>query len=345
MNKNKINAIDLFAGCGGLSEGLRAAGFNVVAAVEADKTAAAAYRLNHKETILYEKDIRKLRTSTIESLLNNEPLHIVAGCPPCQGFSSIRKLNKKQAVRDKRNSLIGEYYRFIEKLQPLTIMLENVPGLVDYTLFKRVVTKFKKLGYFIDYKVVDVAKYGVPQRRKRLVLIGSTLGQIEVAEATNNIKTVRDAIGNMESVETTGDSLHKIYPKHSEKILNRISLIEKDGGSLRQLPQEYQLSCHKNDNVGFNDVYGRLSWDKVSSTITGGCLNPSKGRFLHPEENRCITAREAAILQSFPRGYNFPINIPKIKLALLIGNALPPRFSYIQSKNIAAHLNQFGYIS
>ena len=119
-----------------------------------------------------------------------------------------------------------------------------------------------------------------------------------------------------------------------------ISLIPKNGGSRKDLPDEYQLECHKKKNIGFNDVYGRLKWDSVSSTITGGCLNPSKGRFLHPKENRCISAREAALLQTFPVTYRFPTDIPKANIALLIGNALPPEFTRIQAQNIYQHIEQ-----
>ena len=337
MTKNKYTAIDLFSGCGGLSEGLRQAGFRVVAGVEADKNAAKAYRLNHKETVLFEDDIRKLDTGKILKLLNGSPLHLLAGCPPCQGFSSIRKLNRRSAVRDERNKLINEYYRFVEELNPLTIMLENVPGIVDYTLFKSIVRKLKKLEYNIVYKVVDVSNYSVPQRRKRLVMVGSKLCKINIAEGKNSVVTVREALGKLKNVNQD-DDLQKIYPHHSERIQKMIALIPKNGGGRKDLPEGYQLACHKKENVGFNDVYGRLRWDTVSSTITGGCLNPSKGRFLHPEEDRCISAREASLLQTFPIDYKFPLDIPKVELSLLIGNALPPAFSKIQAENIFRHI-------
>ena len=120
-----------------------------------------------------------------------------------------------------------------------------------------------------------------------------------------------------------------------------INQIPHDGGSLRDLGEEWQLNCHRADNVGFNDVYGRLRWDAYSTTITGGCLNPSKGRFLHPEQNRCITAREAAMLQTFPANYIFPTEVAKTKIALMIGNALPPIFCKVQADNIRNHLNQY----
>ncbi len=340
MNKNHtLNAIDLFSGCGGLSEGLKQAGFKVIAGVEVDKNAAKAFRMNHSDTVLFEGDIRKIDPKTILKLLNGKPLHLLAGCPPCQGFSLLRKLNRKSAVRDERNSLIDEYYRFVEKLNPLTIMLENVPGIVEYTLFKGLIRKLKKLGYDIVYKVVNVADYSVPQRRKRLVLVGSKICKIDIAVGINTIITVKDTLFKLKK-SSKNDELHKIYPKHTEHIQKMISLVPKNGGSRKDLPEQYTLECHKKKNMGFSDVYGRLSWDTVSSTITGGCLNPSKGRFLHPDEDRCISAREAALLQTFPIDYKFPTDIPKAELALLIGNALPPEFSRIQAENIFRHIEE-----
>ncbi|MCK4618851.1 MAG: DNA cytosine methyltransferase [Desulfobacterales bacterium] len=333
-----FNAIDLFSGCGGLSEGLKQAGFKVIAGVEIDNNAVKAYRMNHADTVLFESDIRKLDTGKVLKLLKGNPLHLLAGCPPCQGFSSIRRLNRKSAVCDERNSLIDEYYRFVEELNPLTIMLENVPGIIDYILFIEIVRKLKILGYNINYKIVDVADYSVPQRRKRLVLVGSKMGKINIASGINTPTSVRDVIGKLK--KNLNDELHKIYPKHTEYIQKMISLIPKNGGSRKDLPEHYELECHKKKNVGFNDVYGRLRWDTVSSTITGGCLNPSKGRFLHPKEDRCISAREAALLQTFPIDYKFPTDIPRAELALLIGNALPPEFSRIQAENIFHHIEE-----
>ena len=335
--KINFNAIDLFSGCGGLSEGLRQAGFEVVAGVEIDKNAAKAYRLNHTDSFLFEDDIRNLKTEKVKDLLRGKELHLLAGCPPCQGFSSLRRLNRKSSVRDKRNSLIEEYYRFVKELMPLTIMMENVPGIVNYSLFIDMVKRVKRLGYNVEYKVVNVADYSVPQRRNRLVLVGSRMDKINVADGDGKKTTVREAFRKLKSA-INGDDLLAIYPKHSDRINKMISLIPKNGGSRKDLPMEYQLECHKKKNVGFNDIYGRLKWDSVASTITGGCLNPSKGRFLHPEEDRCISAREAALLQTFPIDYRFPLSIPRAELALLIGNALPPQFTKVQASNILTHL-------
>lgn len=339
------NAIELFSGCGGMTEGLKQAGFKVVAAIEMDELAARTYRANHEAygVHLIQKDIRKIDTQEIKDLLDGKPLHLLAGCPPCQGFSSMKKRNKKKSARDPRNSLILDYLRFVEDLHPIVIMLENVPGLANYNQFKKVFKRLIELGYDPKFRVVNVANYGVPQRRKRLVMVGSLLGNIDIPEGTTTFKTVRDAIGKLESVAETNDEVHRIFPTHTKEVQERIERTPPNGGSRRDLPPEYTLECHKKEGIGFNDVYGRLRWDDVSSTITGGCLNPSKGRFIHPVENRCITAREAALLQTFPRNYIFPTDIPRSAIALMIGNALPPEFCKFQSENIYEHLD--GYMA
>lgn len=339
QNTNYIS-IDLFSGCGGLSEGMVQAGFEVKIAVENDENAVKAYKMNHSKTEVIKQDIREINALDIKKMLHSDHVHLLAGCPPCQGFSSVRKLNKKRSVRDKRNSLVLEYLRMVMELKPLTIMMENVPGLIDYFLFKKVLKELDKLGYKPEVDIVDIKNYGVPQRRKRLVLVGSILGKINIVKGVDKKITVRDKIGNLEPVEFTGDPLHQIVMKHSKRIQEQIAKTPKDGGGRTDLGIEFILPCHKKKNVGFKDIYGRLRWDDYSSTITSGCLNPSKGRFLHPQENRVITPREAALLQSFPPDYKFPLDIPKSALALLIGNALPPQFSYIQCKNIKEHIDK-----
>jgi DNA (cytosine-5)-methyltransferase 1 len=218
-------------------------------------------------------------------------------------------------------------------------MMENVPGLINYSLFKQVVKELNHLGYNTEVSIVKIQEYGVPQRRKRLVLVGSQLGKLEPAKPTGVKVTVRDVIGRLESIKVSTDPVHRIVASHTDQVMQRIKATPKNGGSRSDVP-EFELACHKNDRVGFKDVYGRLRWDDFSSTITGGCLNPSKGRFLHPEEDRNITAREAALLQTFPPDYKFPDKISKTSISLLIGNALSPKFSYIQAKNIVSHLEE-----
>lgn len=336
----KYISTDLFSGCGGLSAGLQEAGFETRVAIELEEHASRAYKLNFPETEVITKDIRKVTAEEVKSKLKGVPLHLLAGCPPCQGFSSVRKLNRKPSVYDKRNKLVEEYLRMVKELEPLTIMMENVPGLKDYYLFKKIIRELKKLNYNPKVRIVNVKDYGVPQSRRRLVMVGSLLGNLDVAPGTGEKVTVRDKIEHLPEPNNSEDPLQKIVANHTAEIMERIKFTPKNGGSWKDLPEKYMLKCHKKKNVGFNDIYGRLRWDDFSTTITGGCLNPSKGRFLHPEQDRVITPREAALLQSFPEDYQFPIDISKTSLALLIGNALPPRFSYIQSLNIKQHLDQ-----
>ena len=337
----KYTAIDLFCGCGGLTEGMRQAGFDVKVAIDIDAKAVSSYKLNHPRTVVLEEDIRNVEVQRVRDILGNRTLHLLAGCPPCQGFSGVRRLNKRTIIRDKRNNLILDYLRFVLELRPLVIMMENVPRLVEYYLFKDVVRELKEIGYQIEIKSINVKDYGVPQRRKRLVLIGSVLGRPNIEGPTDENLTVRDAIGDLESIEETNDPLHKITIKHSPRIKKLIKLIPKDGGSRKDLPKKYMLECHLKEDVGFYDIYGRLKWDDCSVTITGGCLNPSKGRFLHPEEDRVITPREALLLQSFPSDYKLSIEVGKTSLGKMIGEALPPKFSRIQSKAIRRHLDQY----
>ncbi len=333
-------SIDLFSGVGGLTQGLKKAGFKITYAVEIDEIAAKAYKLNHRRTKVITEDIRKVDIQEIKDSLDGKTIHLLAGCPPCQGFSSIRRLNKPEPVEDERNSLIEEYVRFVKELMPYTFMMENVPGLALDSSFEWALQEFVEAGYYKpDWKVVNVKEYGVPQSRKRLVLVGSRLAPLKIAEPIKKRTTVRKTIESLPLPEDSDDLLHKIFPTHTEKIHNLIQDIPKDGGSRKDLGESRQLKCHQKDNIGFSDVYGRLRWDDYSTTITGGCLNPSKGRFLHPEQDRCISAREASMLQTFPKNYKFPIDAPCGKIALMIGNALPPEFSKIQALKIKKHLS------
>lgn len=337
----KLLSIDLFSGVGGLTQGLRKAGFQTKMAFEIDELASSVYKLNHKRTRVITKDIRKVNIEDIKKNLKGNPIHLLAGCPPCQGFSSIRRLNKPEPVEDQRNTLIKEFVRFVIELKPYTFMMENVPGLALHESFEQALEELESAGYFKpNWKIVNVKDYGVPQSRKRLVLVGSRLAPITVAPPVETRKTVREVIGSLPFPDESNDPLHKIFPTHTDNIMSLIQAIPHNGGSRKDLGASRQLKCHQKENVGFNDVYGRLRWDDYSTTITGGCLNPSKGRFLHPEQNRCISAREASMLQSFPPTYIFPTDAPRGKIALMIGNALPPEFSKIQAENIKNHILQ-----
>ena len=333
-------AVDLFAGCGGLTQGLRDAGFEVVGAVEIDTFAAETFALNHPDVCLLVEDIRRVSPCGLLAKLGILPggLDLLAACPPCQGFSRMRLNNRRERLSDPRNRLIDEVLRFVEAMRPLTVMVENVPDLGRYTRYVKFKTSLRKLGYCVFDTVVDVADYGVPQRRRRLVLLASQLGYIAPATPLSVARTVRSAIGG-ELPLVPDDPVHDVTEQRCDRVRRIIAAVPKDGGSRSSLPDDLMLDCHiKHD--GFYDVYGRMRWDAVSPTITGGCVNPSRGRFLHPEENRAITLREAALLQTFPPRYRFSLSRGKYATAELIGNALPPAFSAAQAGAIRRHLAQ-----
>lgn len=332
MPAKLLTAIDLFCGAGGLTEGLKQAGFHVLAGVELNEIAAKTYRENHKESTCYEANIKEISSQHLLDSLNLKKgdLDLLAGCPPCQGFSSLRTRNKSISFSDERNDLIFDFLRLVEGLLPKCIMLENVPALAKDERISIVLNRLEELGYVINEKslqVEDVSNYGVPQRRRRMILKASRLGTLDEIKYAEKKITVRECFqkANLKPVKLSDDHLHNYEQKRTEKVKMIIKSIPKDGGSRKDLPDYLVLDCHRDRPTQFTDVYGRMRWDDVSPTITGGCISPSKGRFLHPEEDRCITLREAAILQTFPKDYFFP-KVSQSAIALMIGNALPPEF-------------------
>ncbi|MCA9293213.1 MAG: DNA cytosine methyltransferase [Phycisphaerales bacterium] len=323
----KRTAFDCFAGCGGLSQGLKGAGYRVVGAIENDPVAASVYELNHPNTLLWCSDIRRVSVNDVLSRLRlrRGQLDLIGGCPPCQGFSKLRTYNGSRRIRDRQNDLIFEFERLVLGLRPKRVMLENVPGLLRDQRLRRFRDALENAGYSVEADVIDVANYGVPQRRQRLVLLASRVSAVRFAEPASRTRTVRDAIGSLPRAGRSGDSLHDLPEKRSRLVAARIRAIPSDGGGRESLPGRLKLTCHRHSD-GFKDVYGRMAWDEPAPTITTGCFNPSKGRFLHPSANRAITMREAALLQSFPKYYKFPSELGKVKIATMIGNALPPRF-------------------
>lgn len=342
-----MKAIDLFCGAGGLTVGLKMAGFDVVSAVEKEPIVSETYMQNHPDVYLRTGDIRELSPAKIMNELGLKPgeLELLAGCPPCQGFSSLRTRNKNSSVNDERNDLIFSFLEFVECFLPKVVMLENVPALAKDYRIRIFCDKLKQLGYYVDSNSVaieDASHFGVPQRRRRMVMLASRLGYLPRAEKSNKKITVKDTIGNLPLPQFSDDFLHNIKENRTEKVMKMIQLVPKDGGSRSDLPYEYWLPCHRKYPNGFRDVYGRMKWDAVSPTITSGCTNPSKGRFIHPTQDRAITLREAALLQTFPANYYFPIKYGKDRAALMIGNALPPEFIKRHAEVIKRHLIELG---
>lgn len=323
-----LNCIDLFAGAGGLSCGLVSEGFHITAAVEIDAVSAKSYSLNHPRTNLLIEDIRQLTGPKLleKAGLERGELDLLTGCPPCQGFSTLRTKRRTQKSDDQRNDLIREVLRLVRSIRPRAVLIENVPGLAKDIRFTDFRKGLRKAGYYSDYAILNAADFGVPQRRRRLVLVA--FRGMDVPDGWANYKAsekhVRQAIEHLVGTAgSSGDPLHDVPERRTPAMMARIKATPKDGGSRRDLPPEMQCECHIRGD-GYFDVYGRMAWDAIAPTITSGCSNPSKGRFLHPEQDRAITLREAALLQTFPENYKFCLERGKDHVARQIGNAFPP---------------------
>lgn len=330
--RHNLTAVDLYSGCGGVTAGLKKRGYSVVAAVDNDPMACATYRANHPEVNLYDKDIRSIDP---EEILRNDlagrQLDLLVVCAPCQPFSSLNRKSKE----DPRAQLILQASRFVGTLKPSVVFFENVPGLASRDaspILGNLRKELSAVGYLLGDPVrVDAADYGVPQRRVRCIMFAvpqetplPTLPQPTTPEGRRN--TVRKAIGKLRSLRSgerdRRDSLH-FARTHHPVALARLSFIPKNGGNRFSLPAELELVCHRGRR-GHPDVYGRMMWDNVAPTLTTGCTDVTKGRFAHPRDNRAISLREAALLQTFPKRYKF-VGFPR-NIAKQIGNAVPVRF-------------------
>ncbi len=333
-------AVDLFAGSGGLTVGLKQAGFSVVGAVESDPLAASTYRKNHPRVKLLEEDIKVLQPAALAESARFVigELDLLSGCPPCQGFSTLRTLNGKVAIHDPQNDLVFDFLRFVRELKPKAVMMENVPGLYGDTRLASIQKQLCRAGYQSEARVLNAQDFGVPQRRLRMVLIALRGAKPIFARGKTRRRTVRQAIGRMPEPGLGNDPLHDYSVKRSPRVKQIIEAIPLDGGSRTALPKKLKLDCHTKTD-GFKDVYGRMRWASQSPTITGGCINPSKGRFLHPEQNRPITLREAAMLQGFPFKYYFSLEHGRYPAAQMIGNAFPPKFAEHHAREIAESLD------
>ncbi|WBB47435.1 DNA cytosine methyltransferase [Verrucosispora sp. WMMA2044] len=324
--------VDLFAGCGGGSMGFKKAGFKTLAAIEIDVDAAAAFALNVGVKPIV-KDIRDVSVTELQAVgVQPGELTLLFGCPPCQSFTVLRRGSAASDHDLRRNSLIFEYLRLVEALQPRHIAFENVPGLVGgrwseyFEIFRE---RLDAMGYRIAWDVIDAADYGVPQRRRRVLVIGSRVTEPQLPEPTHGSKgdkkpyaTVRQAIYGLPPLAPAEADPHDPFHKarrHSKLALRRLARIP-EGGGRADLPEDLVLNCHKNHN-GHYDIYGRMWWDRVAPTLTSGCTNVTRGRFAHPEQDRAITLREAMLLQTFPRKAH--LHGTHDAMALQVGNAVP----------------------
>lgn len=349
--------IDLFSGCGGASLGFNEAGFKVVAAVDIDHSACETYAMNVGVQPI-EGDLRNITGEQIlkRAGLKRGEVDVVVGCPPCQGFSSLRRTRKGDSP-DHRDDLLMVFAQRIVEIFPRMVIFENVPGIMHgrgKTCLRKFIKMLEKHSYFPIGKLLDAADFGVPQHRKRLILIFTREGamtddlrpclpwETHTAPPLAREKglptwvTVQNTIADLPSLKSGEKDptipLHKA-PDHKRNALRIIRSIPKNGGSRRSLPRHLWLPCHKNlRGRGAESVYGRMTWHKPSPTITSRCTVPACGRFIHPDQDRAITAREAARLQSFDDHCDFVGSMESI--AWQIGNAMPPMLGAAVGKAI-----------
>jgi len=358
MNRRPV-AIDLFSGAGGLSLGLQEAGFRVAAAVEISPDICKTYAANHPNVALITGDARRVTGKMLLEAAGVKHIDLVAGCPPCQGFTS---LTHKYRGGDARNTLLLEMARIVGELRPKAVLMENVAGLAGRGkhLLDAFIARLEGYGYQTTVALLQLANYGVAQMRRRLVLTAGrgfaiplpapTHSRSAAADAnTEPWRTVRDAIAGLVSPVTLGQAKStggpQVFGWHVVRDIRPPTMARlrasKAGQSRTALSEELRPDCHKGRAAGFTNVYGRMTWDKPSPAITGGCTSFCKGRFGHPDEPRTISVREAALIQGFPNSYE--LVTPFMDRACdMVGNALPPPFAERLAKAAFVALTERG---
>jgi DNA (cytosine-5)-methyltransferase 1 len=345
-----MRAIDCFCGAGGLTRGLLDAGVLVVAGFDIDGRCKKTYERNNRPVKFYRADVSSIDPTTLWEILGSRRATdlLLAGCSPCQPFSQHKNGNQGDAQRNARgtdpdSTLLGAFARLVGTIKPGQVLIENVPGLTrvrGFSTYRRFVRLLLGLGYNISEEVLDAKNFGVPQTRRRYVLIAIRGRPAAPPEPTfgpglTSYSTVRDAISHFPPIRA--GERHHFVPNHeaaalSDINLRRLSHTPHDGGDRRAWPSELVLDCHKGDHDGHTDVYGRMSWDKPAPTLTGKCHSISNGRYGHPVQDRAISLREAASLQTFPDSYIF--YGPRQHIARMIGNSVPVRLGEALGRHI-----------
>jgi DNA (cytosine-5)-methyltransferase 1 len=336
----RVAAVDIFCGAGGLTRGLMDAGIEVQAGYDNDGAARYPYSANNGVPFI-EADVRNLAASEVATVLGPEP-NLLAGCAPCQPYSIMTNRNK--GIADARAPLLTEFCRIVSGVLPTYVTVENVPGFAGSGVFAEFVSRLNQTGYFVDWGVLDAARYGVPQHRRRLVLLASKIAPIELPRPQRGRSpTVRGAIGKLPRL--AAGRCHSLDLLHRAAGLNRVNLdrvrASSPGSSWRDWPEELKLKCQlSSESRDYEHSYGRMEWDAPSPPITTKFFNLGSGRHGHPEQNRALSLREGAILQSFPVGYSFCAPGKEIQLRTagrLIGNAVPVRLAQAIGSAVVAH--------
>lgn len=346
MKKSRIKnvtVIDLFCGVGGLTCGLQKAGLNVVAGFDSDNTCKFAYEYNNNAQFI-NCDISKIDSSEIRKYYNKDDIKVLVGCAPCQTFS--RQTNKyKDRTKDEKWNLLKFYAKHIENIKPDIISMENVPELVNFDIFQYFINVLEKNKYNISYQIVDCSKYGLPQKRRRLVLLASKFGKIDLIKPSKNqiYRTVGTEIKDLPKLKNgeqcKTDPLHRCA-KLTDLNLKRIKQ-SIPGGTWQDWDEELLPNCYKKSSgKSYSAVYGRMKWDSPSPTMTTQFYVYGTGRFGHPEQNRGLSLREGALLQTFPKEYKF-IENNEYSLKIIgrhIGNAVPVDLGEVIGKSIQEHI-------
>lgn len=343
--KRKIYAIDLFCGAGGLTHGLVRAGVDVRLGVDIDPACEYPYIANNNAKFL-RKSVDELDASELERHYRKNGIKLLAGCAPCQTFSTY---NQKATASDKRWWLLLQFSRLVGELSPDLVTMENVPRLVSQNVFKKFVANLEGCGYSVAYQIVNCADYGVPQQRNRLVLLASRLGPIGLmspVEFGGKPMSVEEAIRDLQPLTAGASSLDD--PLHQSSALSDLNMrrmkISRPGGGWRDWPEELIADCHKKESgKTYRSVYGRMTWDDPSPTMTTQFFGFGNGRFGHPEQDRAISLREGAILQSFPKNYKFVPSGDEIYqkvLGRLIGNAVPVTLGEVIGASLLSHVSE-----
>ena len=340
-----LNFVDAFSGAGGLALGLQRAGLEPLLSFDFDDKCIETHKLNKKyfKHSCEKMDINNLLKGKWKKFidLNNKELFLLAGGPPCQGFS-VQRIGSDE---DERNDLVVSFIKLACELKPKFFLMENVAGLKGkrgLTTLNKAISIAEKNGYYIHQKVMDAQDFGVPQRRKRIIVVGEKLtdGDLPVfyfPDPKNKKTTVRDAIGALPDVLSNREENAKITHHVADKLseLNRKRLMAlKQGQGMKDLPKNLLAECHKlgASKIGHRNVYGRMKWDDVAPTITARFDSFTRGQFGHPENIRSISLREGALLQTFPVDFNFSGN--KVDIARQIGNAVPPKLGEVIGRQI-----------
>lgn len=349
-SSSPISAVDLFCGAGGLTHGLLQAGIKVEAGIDIDKDAEFAFIANNPTAKYYRWDVGQPKHyPEIEKLFGASKYRLLAGCAPCQPFSKLT-----QAIdRHECWNLLKNFASLVNRIEPELVTMENVPELADRgrDVFDHFIATLRRKGYHVDWRIVRCEEYGVPQLRRRLVLLASRLGELKVPEGRYRTekqwKTVRMTIGKLPPLKSgegcPTDRLH-VSALLSDLNLKRIRATRHDGGNRRDWPDDLVLECHKKSTgERYHSIYGRMWWDRPSPTMTTLCTGIGNGRFGHPEQDRSITLREAALLQSFPRSYEFwpkELKLNRGAVSRMIGNAVPPRLARALGEAIMEHVSK-----